>query len=92
MINSAIDGYRLEAKISNNRTIHYSHSSESVVTEWEHIREIGQGGFATVFLQQEVGGEKRRAVKRIYRPKSRNFRRELDALIQAGDVSTVSAI
>lgn len=89
-IDLGINDFKLDARFDNDRTIHESYNWEGTgITEWRQIRKIGDGGYSIVFLQKEVGKERFRAVKRIYRQKPSHFKRELNALIQARDVSAV---
>lgn len=82
-----------EYAYSDNTVIHPAHSSDllggeesGVETRWKRQKEVGVGGFGTVWLEKNEGGELR-AVKclptRIFRI---DFLREVDAMAELRDV------
>ena len=97
-----VDHFRCEAVFDRGITRHTWHTSDpkrkirrvKVVREWTTTQELGAGGFGTVWLQMEAGGDER-AVKSISKSSCQwngiDYRRELLAMSKLSRVTSLSA-
>lgn len=92
-----IDRYRLETAFDGDDVIHTTYKSDlaagrrkvEIKTRWKRKKDIGEGGFGVVSLEEAEGGTEVRAVKRLYRGAQRvDWSRELNTLAKLKDVST----
>lgn len=89
-----LDFYKLETVFGEDYVAHTTYKWElstkkkKVVSVWKEEKKIGAGGFGSVWLQRENGGQLR-AVKRLSRdtlPET-GFSQELLALVKLKDAS-----
>lgn len=84
-----IDSFRLEAQCAHDHVVHTttrrdraSNHKIRVDQRWDNVEQIGHGAMGQVVLQ--TLGEKKRAVKKIYKQQVEyygiDYKRELDAL------------
>lgn len=85
-LTSELNQHKLETEFGDGYVVH-STKQHKVLPTWKHQKEIGAGGFGSVSLQEDSGGQLR-AVKRLPRNPKRliDFTRELSALIKLKDV------
>lgn len=85
-LTSELNQHKLETEFGDGYVVH-STKQHKVLSTWKHQKEIGAGGFGSVSLQEDSGGQLR-AIKRLPRnPKPLiDFTRELSALIKLKDV------
>lgn len=85
-----LERYKLETTFNGDyvsHTLNELPECASKVTRWRRVKQIGSGGFAVVWLEQNLTTGQTRAVKQLMHGRC-NFSRELQMLIELSDVST----